>query len=72
VEGGLCMTIVIQLYDKDMAQKDRIIYPMFSCRLSKEVRGQLKTAKLKSDKSWNKFIQELLIKNERHKGITKT
>lgn len=35
---------------------------MFSCRLSKEVQDKLKSAKAKTETSWNKFIKDLLEK----------
>ncbi len=34
-------------------------YPMFSCRMDKELQEKLKTAKNKSGKDWNQFFKDL-------------
>lgn len=55
----------LELEDGDLIEGGRFQYPMFSCRLSEEVQEQLKTAKLDSELSWNKFIKDMLEKYDR-------
>lgn len=52
---------------KNKDPDDKLRYPMFSCRLSEDVQEQLKTAKLKSEKSWNLFIKDLFNQTKERK-----
>lgn len=46
-----------------MTKKEKKIrYPMFSCRLEPKLQEKLKSAKKKSEKSWNLFFKELIGK----------
>ncbi len=52
-------------------EKDKIQYPTFTVRLSKETIQLLKQRKIESGLSWNRFIYKLLDKERKDKNKKK-